>query len=298
METQDQLMEEETLKPIVKEEIVIPKAKEFPTFEDLPKEEKEAKLLAYAKLAELSERFDDMCKFLAALVTSKKGKLEASERNLLSVAFKNVVGSLRSAQRVMKSESQLGQDENLETAMLEGYNALIVDELLTKCSTVLEILEDQILPPAAADVDELDKLLNDQKQLPQDSADTAEKYVFFQKMKGDYHRYVAEVTGKEADGKAAETAYNLATKKAKAYLKETHPTRLGLALNFSVCYYEILKQRKKACEIAKEAFDNAIQKLDTLNDSNYKDSTLIMQLLRDNLTLWNSDDTQAAEQED
>ena len=57
-------------------------------------------------------------------------------------------------------------------------------------------------------------------------------------------------------------------------------------LNFSVCYYEILKNPEKACELAKKSFDDAIQKLDTLTDERYKDSTLIMQLLRDNLTLW------------
>jgi len=41
--------------------------------------------------------------------------------------------------------------------------------------------------------------------------------------------------------------------------------------------------------LAKKSFDAAIEKLDGLNDSNYKDSTLIMQLLRDNLTLWTSE---------
>eukprot|EP00481_Brizalina_sp_1-RS-2013_P000494 TRINITY_DN1256_c0_g1_i1.p1 TRINITY_DN1256_c0_g1~~TRINITY_DN1256_c0_g1_i1.p1 ORF type:complete len:109 (+),score=21.73 TRINITY_DN1256_c0_g1_i1:19-345(+) len=75
---------------------------------------------------------------------------------------------------------------------------------------------------------------------------------------------------------------------AENNLNETHPTRLGLALNFSVCYYEILKEPEKACDLAKKSFDAAIEKLDTLNDASYKDSTLIMQLLRDNLTLWTS----------
>jgi len=84
-------------------------------------------------------------------------------------------------------------------------------------------------------------------------------------------------------------------KVAEGNLQETHPTRLGLALNYSVCCYEILNLKDKACDIAKKAFDSAIEKLDTLNDNSYKDSTLIMQLLRDNLTLWTSENVQVDE---
>ncbi|KAF8048176.1 hypothetical protein N665_2626s0001 [Sinapis alba] len=73
---------------------------------------------------------------------------------------------------------------------------------------------------------------------------------------------------------------------ANAELAPTHPIRLGLALNFSVFYYEILNSPDRACSLAKQAFDEAIAELDTLGDESCKDSTLIMQLLRDNLTLW------------
>ena len=62
-----------------------------------------------------------------------------------------------------------------------------------------------------------------------------------------------------------------------------------MALNFSVFYYEILNSPDRACHLAKQAFDDAIAELDTLSEESYKDSTLIMQLLRDNLTLWTSD---------
>jgi 14-3-3 protein gamma/eta len=65
----------------------------------------------------------------------------------------------------------------------------------------------------------------------------------------------------------------------------THPIRLGLALNFSVFFYEIQNVPEQACILAKQAFDDAIAELDTLSEDSYKDSTLIMQLLRDNLTV-------------
>jgi 14-3-3 protein epsilon len=78
-------------------------------------------------------------------------------------------------------------------------------------------------------------------------------------------------------------AYKNATEVASTDLAPTHPIRLGLALNFSVFYYEILNSPDQACHLAKQAFDDAIAELDTLSEESYKDSTLIMQLLRDNL---------------
>jgi hypothetical protein len=69
-------------------------------------------------------------------------------------------------------------------------------------------------------------------------------------------------------------------------MSATHPIRLGLALNYSVFYYEIKQNANKACKMARDAFDEAIADLDNVDDDFYKDATLIMQLLRDNLTLW------------
>merc|ERR1712005_53977 len=87
----------------------------------------------------------------------------------------------------------------------------------------------------------------------------------------------------------AHEAYKTATDVAQTELSPTHPIRLGLALNFSVFYYEILNSPDRACHLAKQAFDDAVADLETLSEDSYKDSTLIMQLLRDNLTLWTSD---------
>ncbi|GAB2297135.1 Growth-regulating factor 12 [Dionaea muscipula] len=110
--------------------------------------------------------------------------------------------------------------------------------------------------------------------------------------KGDYYRYLAEFKTEQERKEAAEQSlkgYEAASATANSDLPSTHPIRLGLALNFSVFYYEILNSAERACHLAKQAFDEAIAELDTLSEESYKDSTLIMQLLRDNLTLWTSD---------
>merc|ERR1712087_1011096 len=123
-------------------------------------------------------------------------------------------------------------------------------------------------------------------------ATTGESKVFYQKMKADYYRYIAEFTWGDAKSKAAESArqaYEEAQKVAEKDLVVTHPIRLGLALNFSVFQYEVLQQPDEACKMARTAFEDAIAELDNVAEDSYKDSTLIMQLLRDNLTLWTSD---------
>ncbi len=111
-------------------------------------------------------------------------------------------------------------------------------------------------------------------------------------MMGDYYRYKAEnAKGDDIEEvkKASLDAYEEATKIAEANLSVTHPIRLGLALNYSVFYYEIMNSPDRACQLAKRAFDDAVNDVDTTNEDSYKDSTLIMQLLRDNLALWTSD---------
>ena len=97
----------------------------------------------------------------------------------------------------------------------------------------------------------------------------------------------------------AKKKYEQATKVASEQrLPPTNPIRLGLALNYSVFYYEILTEPQLACTLAKTAFDDAISELDSLQEEQYKDATLIMQLIRDNLTLWTSENGEEEKEEE
>ncbi|XP_008317620.1 14-3-3 protein beta/alpha-1 [Cynoglossus semilaevis] len=226
-------------------------------------------LVQKAKLAEQAERYDDMAAAMKS-VTEQGGDLSNEDRNLLSVAYKNVVGARRSSWRVISSIEQKSEGNEKKSAMAREYREKIECELQEICNDVLGLLDNHLIANAV----------------------NHESKVFYLKMKGDYYRYLSEVASGDSKKDTVDNsqqAYQQAFEISKADMQPTHPIRLGLALNFSVFYYEILNNPDKACSLAKTAFDEAIAELDTLNEESYKDSTLIMQLLRDNLTLWTSE---------
>ncbi|KAI2662128.1 14-3-3 protein epsilon [Labeo rohita] len=228
-------------------------------------------LVYQAKLAEQAERYDEMVESMKN-VAGKDTELTVEERNLLSVAYKNVIGARRASWRIISSIEQKEESKGGEgkLKMIREYRQTVENELKSICNDILDVLDKHLIP----------------------AANTGESKVFYYKMKGDYHRYLAEFATGNDRKEAAENslvAYKAASDIAMIELPPTHPIRLGLALNFSVFYYEILNSPDRACRLAKAAFDDAIAELDTLSEDSYKDSTLIMQLLRDNLTLWTSD---------
>ncbi|KAI9298421.1 14-3-3 family protein epsilon [Neoconidiobolus thromboides FSU 785] len=226
-----------------------------------------------AKLAEQAERYEEMVNFMKD-VAKLDVDLTVEERNLLSVAYKNVIGARRASWRIISSieqkEESKGNEEHV--TKIKEYRKKVEQELSNICEDILALLDDHLIKSSPADANE--------------------SKVFYYKMKGDYYRYLAEFTTEDVRTKAADSAseaYGKASVIANSELAPTHPIRLGLALNFSVFYYEIMTSPMKACDLAKSAFDEAIAELDTLSEDSYKDSTLIMQLLRDNLTLWQTD---------
>jgi len=228
-----------------------------------------------AKLAEQAERYDEMVEYMKAVALASPADLSLEERNLLSVAYKNVVGARRASLRIIGSiEGKEREKGSANLGLVTTYKAKVETELNAICTDILDLLSASLIVKAQ-------------------NAGSPDAIVFYQKMKADYYRYLAEFASdqdKANHSLNAEEAYKAATEKATE-LAPTHPIRLGLALNYSVFLYEVQTKSEEACALAKQAFDDAIAELDTLDEESYKDSTLIMQLLRDNLTLWTSDES-------
>jgi len=228
------------------------------------------KSIYFAKLAEQAERYDEMADYMKQ-VGSAGVDMSVEERNLLSVAYKNAVGSRRASWRIISSVEQKEESKGNQSnaGNCKEYRMKVETELQGICDTILGLLDGSLIP----------------------GAKDAESKVFYHKMKGDYYRYIAEFSSgdkKQSAANSAKMAYDDAMG-AASELAVTHPIRLGLALNFSVFHYEVLSNPEEACKMARTAFEDAIAELDNVSEDSYKDSTLIMQLLRDNLTLWTSD---------
>mmetsp|Transcript_10477 Transcript_10477/g.15628 ORF Transcript_10477/g.15628 Transcript_10477/m.15628 type:complete len:270 (+) Transcript_10477:403-1212(+) len=233
--------------------------------------------LEMAKASEFAERYPDLLKWILALVDTRlkmNQDLTEAERNLLSVGYKQVIGNRRASFRNLAS----GAEELNDKKITSDYLEVITTEMIEICSAILDVLLKKLIPNA--------KTLSGQTTQKPQAFKLNEATIFYFKMVGDYKRYLAEVDAKGDHAKEAVKYYMEGSELAKTHLKSTHPVRLGLSLNLSVCHYEILKDEEKACTVAKEAFDDAIAQLESLDEKSYKDSTLIMQLLRDNLSIW------------
>ncbi|OQS07889.1 14-3-3 protein epsilon [Thraustotheca clavata] len=224
-------------------------------------------LVFLAQLAEQAERYDEMAEYMKTVVTSDPTPLDLEERNLLAVAYKNVIGSRRAAWRVLQAIETHRKSERVEH--VQKYRAKIEEELQATCDEMLDMLNKHLLPSAAS---------------PEDS-------VFYLKTQGDYYRYLAEFQTKDQGAvDKALACYSQATDIATAKLHSTNPLRLGLSLNFAVFYCEIMKLPDQACQLAKKAFDDAIADMDSLTEESFRDAAMILQIIRDNLTLWTSEE--------
>ncbi|XLS56351.1 hypothetical protein HN51_006106, partial [Arachis hypogaea] len=227
-----------------------------------------------AKAAQAAERYKEMVDFMKTPVLSitPAAELTEEERNLVSSAYKNMIGPLRTGwcivSAIEKKEND-GEDEK-RAAIARAYKLDLESKMLGVCNDILGLLESNLLPSAAA----------------------SDSRVFYLKMKGDYIRYLLKFAvgdDRKISADAAMEAYTAAQDIAVVDLAPSSPIRLGLILNFSVFCHEILNEPDKACDMAKQGIEEAIAEIKTLAEPPNKDTTLIIQLLRDNLSSWTTE---------
>ena len=126
------------------------------------------------QLAEQTERYDEMKENMKEVVKAKKA-LTKEERNLLSVAYKNVVGARRASWRVLHSFSKSKEEGfDKQRELVDEYRRKVETEIDDICEEILSLLGDILLKNAA---------------------DDAEASVFYLKMMGDYLRYLVRAIG-------------------------------------------------------------------------------------------------------
>ncbi len=222
-----------------------------------------------AKLYESTEKFDKMVECINSYVIQNP-VLNKEEVNLLSSGYKNVINRKRIAWRdlVTKNNEDLSTKKKKAEIVAE-LKKEAEDEIISIADRLLVIIEKYLIPNAKTD----------------------ENKVLFLKMKADFYRYKAEITdGKEYEEnhKLSESAYSEGYKLSEQ-LPISNAVRMGLTLNFSVLYYEVKLQREKALSIAEKAYAESLTIIDELDKTLSKDTLLIIQLLKDNISKWKND---------
>ena len=222
-----------------------------------------------ARVADQSERYADMVDFLKEIIDDSSEDVSMDVKNLLSVGFKNLISSQRSAYKTVQAIEQNKKYAEYSSSCAE-YKEKISKELETNCQKVITIVKDKWIPKASDD----------------------EAKVFYLKMIADYYRYTAETATGSKLAEVVENArkyYEQATSAAKS-LKPYNSNKLGLALNFSVFHYELKNDSAKACIIAEEALNSARDEIDSMDNDEARDALSIIELLKENLDLWKEEE--------
>jgi len=239
-------------------------------------------LVFLARSANAAERYDDMrkiIKLLAEKVVPEGGcpdDLTVDERNLLATAYKNATGVRRTARRTIEAviQEEAKEEGNPNKKMGAEYIKMLEQELEDLCGEVLAILSK--------------RLLNANKGKTGAEFDEVKSY--YLKMAADYHRYLAEFKSDKDNQAKALGYYKEGLEVAQKSLSVTHAVRLGVALNYAVCLYEIAKQPKEACALIQTTYDDAQKEIATKKEGEIdEDTKLIVQMLKDNLALWKTE---------
>jgi hypothetical protein len=224
------------------------------------------------KLFQRTERYPEMVKAINKYV-EQNPVLNDEERKLLCDGYKNIISDKRNSLRLLSNLSKKEEEEGKQINHKKQINIIrekIESELLSIFEEVHSILDKYLIP----------------------NAQNTETKVLYMKIKADYYRYHCEFAENDAFDEAKDKAekiykeaYDLALKEISIY----NSVRLGLALNYSVFEYEIMDNKNDAYNIAQKAYDEVMKVVDDLEKDRTSENLLLIQLLKENLNLWNNE---------
>ena len=222
-------------------------------------------LSSLAQVSLIAERFEDASKYIEELIKRKKDDLTKDEKNTFYNSFKFIINSKRCA---WQSANYMEEKEKFEDrkTMIKNYKNILENEIYDICKNVITLINNFLMNKTILD----------------------ESKIFFLKMKGDYYRYLCEFQSLSENKNypdESEKNYKMAVELSQN-ISWINPLKLGLYLNYSVFYYEIKKDVKKAMQIAKEAIKNAKKYSDKLKEEDDKDAEMSIQTMKENIIYW------------
>lgn len=246
-----------------------------------------------ADTAEKAENFKDMRVFLKK-IADLDPIFTTQQRDFFMEAYKNVTSGCRLSWRAVRLLEEEATDEK-KRRVITNYRQKVQDEVQEICDEVLSLLNDKIIPcyPNPEDVvceEDGTIALSLKVSLENKDALVLERSLYY-KMRADYSRYKAEVSLDEKRAQLAqeaEDAYQEAMEVSKK-LDRSNPAVLALSLTMSVFYYQIRNDLQKACRIAKEAYDFAVEEMDAISDERYSEAKKLLESIQQNIRLWSAE---------
>ena len=237
---------------------------------DLETRPKYEKNIYMALLAQQCSRFEEMFKFLEDSVIIRNKDLSFKERELLAYGYVTYIKSKRkSLHMIMAYETKEKKNENsIFLSYIQEYRRTLESDLTLSCQKIIYIIDSLLIK----------------------KADNNESKIFYKKLKGDLNRYIAEYAKDELREKVMKdglTAYQEAMNLSKD-MPIMNETLLGLALNMSLFYYEVINERKNAIKIADECIHKVEKELANFDQDNENNKVImaLIGLIKENWENW------------
>ena len=227
-------------------------------------------LIFLSKLYTKAELYKEVINFIKEFIKLNP-KLEKEECDIISTGFKNMISEKRSSWFTLQSMERKEKKKKKNTLKeIKEIKNHIENEIRETCKELQDLVDKELLPK------------NEENEV----------LVFLYKLKADYFRYICEFAeGNELLDNLikAEEFYKKAYEIADKKLPIINCNRVSVALNYAIFLYETKKDKKNGFDIAQNTFKESMKFIEDLEKPKYRDTLLIIQLLKENIIFWNSE---------